>query len=288
VAPRSAAPPSPAIGPDVPPTRLNRPGGDVEVVRHDGRSGTRLRGTWRRLGLRALWAAPLLAIEGAVLGGIWWVATPLRPAVLVVAGLLLVRHLVRGLREVRGVVSGWLEVDAAGLRGPALGADLAWDPVQEVRLAGDADRPVVAYLTEEGAATLEPDVLPTESLLDVLVPVGKPLAFGHPGDDPRDLRVEAEGFHLLPPRGRPLSVRWDAVVSVESRTVTCGDRRSRSLDLLVELRAPGTGPSREELVSVPITLARSSGLLDALRRFDASLPERLEAAPAGTHELWSA
>jgi hypothetical protein len=97
-----------------------------------------------------------------------------------------------------------------------------------------------------------------------------------------------ECFHVRPARGRPVSMRWDALLAVEVTAVPAGGGQlARSVDLLGEVRLPGAPRTREELVSLPLTLARSSGLLEALRRVDPALPERLEDAEPGTHELWS-
>jgi hypothetical protein len=310
----SAHPSSASFGAELPP-RLNRPGGDVEVaVERDGAT-LRLRGTWRRAGLRALWSGPLLAIEVAVLGGLWWQGPSLRPVVLVAAALALGRHLLRAGREVRGIAVGWLELDEVGVRGPAIGASLRWEAIREVRVSGDLARPRIGYVPATGSTAAEPgpvsagpvpirrswwraggprtpaagpDVLPTELLLDLLIPVDAVVALGDAGTDPIDVRVADEGFHVRPRRGRPVSMRWDALAAVEVTAVPAGrGRLARSVDLLGEVRLPGAARTREELVSLPITLARSSGLVDALGRVDAALPGRLEEPPAGTHALWN-
>jgi hypothetical protein len=288
---RPPASPSPA-GTTV--TTVTRAGGDVEVRIDRAGATTRLRGTWRRVGLRASWAAPLLALEVAVLGVLWWRLPGAFPVLAAAAIALLARHLLRGWREVRGVVSGWVELDDDGIRGPAVGADLRWDDIREVRFSGEEDRPTVTYLTADTAATVEPRDLPTERLLDSLVPTTTPLALGHPAADPREVRVESEGFHVLPARGHPVSVRWEAVVAVEVTAVeviaaeVTGDRRlARSLDVLAEVRLPGGGRPREELVSLPLTVAADAGLVDALGRYDATLPDRIASSPVGTHELWN-
>jgi hypothetical protein len=279
-------------------TRVSRPGGDVEVRITDDGPTIRLHGTWRRVGLRATWAGPLVALEVAVVGVLWWRFPGARPVLVALAAVLLARHLLRGWREVRGVVAGWLELDDEGIRGPALGADLPWEQVREVRLAGPPDRPAISYLTADTAAALRPRDLPTERLVDTLVPPTVPLALGDPSTDPREIRVEAEGFHVLPARGRPVSVRWDAVTAIEVTTVEVsapeglrrGTRRARvarSLDVLAEVRLPGGGRAREELVSLPLTVATASGLVDALGRYDATLPDRVASSPVGTRELWT-
>jgi hypothetical protein len=292
------------------PRRVNRRGGDVEVVvRADGRDARDLevRGTWRRVGLRLLWATPVLAVEAVVLLGAWWQLPASRPAVPALAALLAARHLVRGARELRGVVSGWLTVDATGLRGTALGADLAWGDVEEVRVSGDPERPTVTYLTRSAEAgrddgrlgrwrrrrgrprppELRPTDLPTELLLDLVLPEPVPVALGHPSDDPREVRVEDRGFHVLLARGRPVSVRWEGVLAVEAAAVEVAGRLARRLDLLVEVRLPGAPRPREELVCLPLTLAEATGLLTALGRFDATLPDRARTVAVGCHEVWS-
>jgi hypothetical protein len=267
---------------------VNRPGGDVEVrVTQDG-SVTRLRGTWRRVGLRALWALPRLVLEASPLAILAWWLPGARPVLLAAAGVLLAVHLRRGWQEVRGVSRGWLEVDQHGIRGPALGADLPWSEVRELRWAGAEERPAIHYLTDATTARLDPRDLPTERLVDTLVPPGVPMALGDPAADPRQVRVEEVGFHVLPARGRPRSVRWDALLAVETTTVAVGTGRvARSLDLLAELRLPGGGRPREELLSLPITLAQEAGVLDALRHLDPTLPDRIAVAPEGTCALWS-
>jgi hypothetical protein len=304
-----SAPSSPAVGATLP-SRLTRPGGDVElVVVRDG-PRLRLRGTWRRVGLRVLWAVPLLGVEIAVLGGLWWQLPSLRPAVLAVAAVASGRHLLRAGRELRGVVGGWLEVDEDGIRGPAVGTSLPWDAIREVRVSGDDPaRPRIGYVPTTfepptgGAASarrwwrrrggrrtpaIEPGVLPTELLLDLLIPADAAVALGDADADPIDVQVADEGFHVRPRRGRPVSMRWDALAAVEVTAVPAGrGRLARSVDLLAEVRSPGAARTREELVSLPITLARSSGLVDALARVDAALAGRLEELPAGTHALWN-
>jgi hypothetical protein len=292
------------------PRRVNRRGGDVEVVvRAGGRDACDLqvRGTWRRVGLRLLWATPVVAVEAVVLLGAWWQLPASRPVVPALAALLAVRHLVRGARELCGVVSGWLTVDAAGLRGAALGADLAWDDVEEVRVSGDPERPTVTYLTRPAAAghdddrrgrwrrrrgrdrppELRPTDLPTELLLHLVLPEPVPVALGHPSEDPREVRVEDPGFHVLLAHGRPVSVRWEGVLAVEAAAVEVAGRLARRLDLLVEVRLPGAPRPREELVCLPLTLAEATGLLPALARLDATLPGRVRAVTVGCHEISS-
>jgi hypothetical protein len=270
--------------------RVSRPGGDVEVVVVRDGDRVSLRGTWRRLGLRALWAGPLLAVEAAVLGGSWWQLPAARPAVVVAAVLVVARHLLRARRELRGLTRGWVEVDADGIRGVALGTSLTWAQLREVRISGDPAAPTVAYVPTAADATareVRPDVVPTERLLDVLVPGDLPLAVGDPGADPRDVLVADEGVHVRPVRARPVSMRWEGLLAVEvTARPAGGDRLARSLELLGEVRTPGVARTREELVSLPLTVASSSGVLEALRRLDATLPERVQASPAGTHELW--
>jgi hypothetical protein len=292
--------------PGTAPRRRNRPGGDVEVtVARDGHH-VRVRGTWRRLGLRVLWAAPLLGIELAVLVTVWWQLPALRPGVLAAGLLLGARHLRRGVRELRGVLDGWLELDDTGVRGLAIGPSLAWSDVREVRLSGDPGRPRIGYVLAEGSEagrrrrppwpagvrrttpTVGPDIVPTERLLDVLVPVDAVVALGDADADPIEVRVVEEGFHVRPARGRPVSMRWDALHAVEVTAVPAGaGRLACSVDLLGEVRLPGAPRTREELVSLPLTLARSSGLVEELRRLDPALPDRLQDAEPGTHELWS-
>jgi hypothetical protein len=310
VLPAAVGIPNTPVDPAELPRRVNRRGGDVEVVVRVGERGggdLEVRGTWRRVGLRLLWATPLLAGETVVLVGAWWQLPATRPAVLVLALLLSARHLARAAGELRGVVSGWLTVDTAGLRGAALGADLAWEDVEEVRVSGDPARPTVTYLTRPTAGgigderrsrsvrgrragrppELRPTHLPTELLLHLVLPEPVPLALGHPSEDPREVRVEDEGFHVLLPRGRPVSVRWEAVIAVEAAAVEIADRLARRLDLLVEVRPPGGPRPREELVSLPVTLAEATGLLPALGRLDPTLPARVAAVTVGTHEVWS-
>jgi hypothetical protein len=270
--------------------RVGRVGGDVEVVvtREDDRVS--LHGTWRRLGLRTLWAGPLLAVEVAVLGGLWWQLPAARPAVLVAAALVAARHLLRGWRELRGLTRGWVVVDGDGIRGVALGTSLAWSQVREVRIWGDPSTPTVGYLPGTADATapqVRADVVATERLLDVLVPADLPVAVGDPSADPREVVVADEGVHVRPVRGRPVSIRWEALLAVEvTARPAGGDRLARSLELLGEVRTPGVARPREELVSLPLTVADSCGVLEALRRKDTTLPERAQASPAGTHELW--
>jgi hypothetical protein len=285
------------------PARLNRVGGDVEVaVSRDG-DRVSLRGTWRRVGLRALWTVPLLAVEVAVLGGLWWQLPFLRPLVVLLGALLAARHLLRGGRELRGILRGWLTIDTEGIRGAALTTALPWSQVREIRLWGDPASPTVGYIpsvmaTSEGrrpagprarrSPRVTPDLVPTEQLLEVLVPEGVPLALGAVDDDPLDVEVVEEGFHVRPARGRAVSMRWEALVAVEVTARPAGSGRlARSLEVLGEVRLPGASRARDELLSLPITLAGSSGLLDALRRVDTVLPERAAASPAGTHELWT-
>jgi hypothetical protein len=271
--------------------RISRPGGDVEVVVTREHARVSLHGTWRRLGLRTLWAGPLLAIEVAVLGGLWWRLPAARPAVLVAAALVVARHLLRGWRELRGLTRGWVVVDADGIRGVALGTSLAWSQVREVRVFGDPAAPTVGYLAaaaDASAPQVRADVVPTERLLDVLVPADLPLAVGDPSADPNEVVVADEGVHVRPRRGRPVSMRWEGLLAVEVTAHPAGgERLARSLELLGEVRMPGAARTREELVSLPLTVADSSGVLEALRRVDATLPERAQASPAGTHELWS-
>jgi hypothetical protein len=311
VRPAAVDTPHTPVDPTALPTRVNRRGGDVEVLvpardRDDG--GLELRGTRRRVGLRLLWATPVVAVETLVLVGAWWQLPALRPAVLVLAALLAGRHLARAARELRGAMAGWLVVDAVGLRGGALGADLAWEDVEEVRVAGDPDRPTVSYLTGPAGTgrghdrrrwtplrrrvagrppALRPTDLPTELLLHLVLPADVPVALGDPGDDPREVRVEDEGFHVLLPPARPVSVRWETVLAVEAAAVEAGGRLARRLDLLVEVRSPGAPRPREELVTFPLTLAETTGLLAALARLEATLPARAGAVGIGTHELWS-
>jgi hypothetical protein len=272
-------------------TRVSRPGGDVEVAVIRERDGVSLHGTWRRLGLRTLWAVPLVAVEAAVLGGLWWQLPAARPAVLLVALLVAGRHLRRGWRELRGLTRGWVVVDADGIRGVALGTSLRWSQVREVRVSGDLARPTVGYVptaADVPPRQVRPDVVPTERLLDVLLPEGLPVALGDPAADPLDVTVADEGVHVRPVRGRPISMRWEALLAVEVTARTLGEGRlARSLELLGEVRTPGAARTREELVSLPLTVAASTGVLDALRRVDATLPERAAASPAGTHELWA-
>jgi hypothetical protein len=283
--------PSGGSAPTASSERVSRAGGDVEVVvtREDDRVS--LLGTWRRLGLRALWAGPLLAVEVAVLGGLWWQLPAVRSAVLVAAALVAARHLLRGWRELRGVTGGWVVLDADGIHGAAFGTSLAWSQVREVRISGDPEVPTVSYLPDAAdvpAAQVRGDVVPTERLLDVLVPADLPAAVGDPSADPREVVVADEGVHVRPVRGRPASMRWEALLAVEvTARPAGGDRLARSLELLGEVRTPGVARTRDELVSLPLTVAASSGVLDALRRLDATLPERAQASPAGTHELWT-
>jgi hypothetical protein len=263
----------------------------VEVVVTREGDRVSLHGTWRRLGLRTLWAGPLLSVEVAVLGGLWWQLPAARPAVLVAAALAVARHLLRGWRELRGLTRGWVVVDADGVRGVALGTALAWSQVREVRIWGDPAAPTVAYLpvaADGTAPEVRADVVPTERLLEVLVPDGLPSAVGDPAADPREVVVAEEGVHVLPVRGRPVSMRWEGLSAVEvTARPAGGDRLARSLELLGEVRMPGAARTREELVSLPLTVAASSGVLEALRRVDAGLPGRAQASPPGTHELWS-
>jgi hypothetical protein len=180
-----------------------------------------------------------------------------------------------------------LEVDRVGIRGPALGAELRWAQVHEIRLAGHAERRTVSYLLEDAAVTLDARGLPVDDLLELLVPPHLPRALGHPGDDPREVRVEERGFHLRWARGRPTSVRWEGISSVEVTAVDAGSGDpARRLELLADVRLPGAPRPREELLALPSTLATDVGLVAALRRLDVGLPERIASASVGTHELW--
>jgi hypothetical protein len=272
-------------------TRVTRPGGDVEVAMTREGDGISLRGTWRRLGLRALWAVPLVAVEAAVLGALWWQLPAARPLVLLVALLVVGRHLRRGWRELRGLTRGWVVVDADGIRGVALGTSLRWSQVREARVSGDLASPTVGYVptvADVPPRQVRADVVPTDRLLDVLLPEGLPVALGDPAADPLDVTVAEEGVHVRPVRGRPVSMRWEALLAVEVTARPAGEGRlARSLELLGEVRTPGAARTREELVSLPLTVAATTGVLDVLRRVDATLPERAAASPAGTHELWA-
>ncbi len=288
--------------------RVSRAGGDVEVVlRPDGET-TRLAGTWRRVGLRALWATPIVGIEAGVLIALALLLPALRAIAILVGALLAVRHLVRGLGEMLGVVRGWLVVSDDGWRGLALGwtsaarrGQVRWDEVAELRHHEIVDGPVLSPLPRTGSGqralwrwrpgaqpALRPDAVPTERLLDLLAPPPEvPVALGAPDDDPRDVTVTEEGVGVWPARGRPISLRWEAVTAVEVvARGTVGGRLARSVEVLGERQLTAHGPSREELVAVPATRAEAAGLVDALERLAPGLPARVRSAGEGTTALW--
>ncbi|MFA9431057.1 hypothetical protein [Egicoccus sp. AB-alg2] len=275
---------------DVPTGRYNRVGGDVEVrVDRDPSGAVRVRGTWRRLWLLAAWTLPLLLIEAGLLYAVW-VALPVAgPVVLAVAAAALAVHGWRGLRHVLRVVRPLLLVDGTGIRGAALDRAVPWDEVEEIRRTDAARGPQVSYLTRDGGSpTLSPADLPTELLLDLLVPADVPVALGHPSDDPVELTVEDGRLGVRPARGRVLQADLDDVLALDVAGEPVGNGRvARRLELLAAVEAPVPGGRAEELVVVPETVARDRGLVDALARFEPALPQRLAAAGAGRTELWS-
>ncbi|GGI08574.1 hypothetical protein [Egicoccus halophilus] len=277
--------------------RFNRVGGDVEVrLDHTGDDTVRIRGTWRRLSLQALWATPVVMIEAGLLVAAWVALPVARPVVLAVAAALLLFHGWRGLRQLTGVLRALVEVDRHGIRGSALGRELAWEDVVEVRRAQATRGPVLVYVTAgdrdrtgRGSRELAPSELPTELLLDVLVPADVPVALGHPDDDPRAVTVADDRLQVELGGGRTLRVPLTDVTDVDVTAAAVGNGRvARQLEVLAVVDGPRPGARAEELVTLPETLARRAGLVDALDARVPGLESALRESGEGRATLWSA